>query len=322
MQVSDCEQLMRSTLRAAHILCQLRGMQPIGIDGVDIDLSAWLARAESIELLDQNAHKDVARAFFIEMLSHATKAVLFGGGTGSRAIESVSEAAVRARFGANTCIPSRQAMVMDDQVCLPDRLMQHYSRFIARMHPLVFVSQLGAVRPHTRLDYRLAMVVHCGLRLASVKHTITDSLARLRALRSAHANSLGGVNCPARLFLIVWRDEFHPRYGRQTTALQTAVQQMAAAAADEHITLEFHNVLELQYDATRNERVPRHTAVERATEPGIATIADAEFPAILLTDPQVKLHDFRLGQIIRIERRDIELGYDEIAYRMVRAPSA
>jgi DNA-directed RNA polymerase subunit H (RpoH/RPB5) len=320
MQVSDCEQLMRATLRAAHILCHLRGMRPIGIDGVDIDLAAWLARAESIELLDENAHRDVARAFFIEMLSHATKAALFGGRDGAAAAGPSAAAVARARAGANSHAPHRQAIVLDDdQVCLPDRLMEQYGRFITRMQPLVFVAQPGGVRPHTKLDYRLVMVLHCGQRLISVKQSVTQALERLRQLRIAHASSLGGADCPARLFLIVWRDEFRLHHGKQTTALHTAVQAIAATVAAEHITLEMHNVVELQYDATRNERVPRHTAIERATEPGIATIADAEFPTILLTDPQVKLHDFRLGQIIRIERRDIELGYDEIAYRIVRA---
>jgi cytosine/adenosine deaminase-related metal-dependent hydrolase len=107
MQVSDCEQLMRATLRAAHILCHLRGMRSIGIDGVDIDLAAWLARAESIELLDENAHRDVARAFFIEMLSHATKAALFGGRDTAGSIKSqgyLRSATSRLQLGDFSCL--------------------------------------------------------------------------------------------------------------------------------------------------------------------------------------------------------------------------
>lgn len=308
---------MRATLRAGHILCQLRGMHHVGIDGVDIDLTAWLARSESIELLDENAHKDVARAFFVDMLSHATKSLLFASAAEAQPNTS-SASATRARRAAHSRAADRQAIVIDGEVQIPSRLMQHYSRFILRMHPLVFVARQGVARPHARLDYRLALVVHCGQKLASINQSIVKSLDLIRKLRRAHAELLGGDDCPARLFLIVWRDEFHPLHGRQKTQLQTDVQTASASVASEHLSIEMHNVLELQYNATQNDSVPRHIAVTRDTEPGIATIRDAEFPGILLTDPQVKLHDFRLGQILRIERRDIELGYDQIDYRIVR----
>lgn len=322
MQVSDCEQLMRATLRAARILCTLRGMHHIGIDGVDINIDAWLARADSIELLDENAHKDVARAFFVDMLSHATKSVLFGIEASRHAepLTPTSETGARTRRRAASSAPERQAIALPDEIVLPDRLLRYYNRFIAHLHPLVFIAHGDAVRPHARLDYRLALVVHCGQRLQLIKKTITESLQLLRELRTTHADSLGGADCPARLFVIVWRDQFHPLYGEQTqtTKLYNDVRDIGVGVASEHLSIELHNVLELQYDAVHHERVPRHVAVERATEPGIATISDAQFPTLLLSDPQTKLHDFRVGQIIRIERRDIELGCDEIAYRIVR----
>lgn len=320
MQVSDCEQLMRSTLRAADILGRLRGMHHVGIDGVDIDLPAWLKRAPYIELLDEHAHLDVARAFLADMLSHATKSVLFDAPVDAH-VTPESEAGARAARAARSSRPEHQAIVVGGEVQMLDRLMQNYGRFISRVHPLVFVAPQGSVRPHAGLDYRLALVVHCGKRQALVSKCIAESLDRLRHLRRTHAESLGGADCPARLFLIVWRDEFNPTYGgRSASKLRTELREISEKVAHERLTIEAHNVIELQYDATVNKRVPRHTAVaNRASEPGIATIADAQFPSLLLSDPQTRLHDFRLGQIIRIERHDIELGYDEIDYRIVRA---
>ena len=320
MEVTDCEQLMRATLRAYSILKHLRGMHHVGIEGVDIDLDAWLARADSIEMLDEFAHRDVARAFFTDMLSHATKAAIFGPTDARHQIGATDAKAQRqAARAANSHVESRQGIVIEGKVELLDHLMRSYSNFILRMHPLVFIAPEGAERPHARLDYRLAMLVHCGTRMASIKQTILASLDALRKLRAARAPLLGGVDCPARLFLVVWRDDYHPCHGKQRTKLRTTIDEVARKVAPENISIEYHTSIELQYDATRNERVPRHIAVERTTVPGIATISDAEFPALLLDDVQAKLHDFRVGQIIQIQRRDIENGLDEVDYRIVKA---
>lgn len=316
MQVSDVEQLMRSTLRAADILCRLRGMASVGIDGIDIDVAAWLLRADAIELLGEQAHRDVARAFFIEMLSHATKSALFDG-TDDQAPQVGGEVTERARRAVSRTRPDQQAIVMPDGIFIPERLMTDYHLFVARLHPLVFVAARDPPL-HRGLCYKLALVVHSGHRLISTKQAILRGLDQLRQLRKVHAASLGGADCHARLFLIVWRDEFHPLQGKQTTVLRTCIAEIAKQVAREHLTIEAHNVIELQYDATTNERVPKHMPVDRASEPGIATIADAELPTLLLDDVQVRLYDFAPGQIVRIERKDLELGYDDTCYKIVR----
>jgi len=322
MQVSDAEQLMRSTLRAGDILQRLRGMVPVGMDGIDIDLGAWLLRADAIELLGEQAHKDVARAFFIEMLSHATKSALFDGNDdddndNEKRTSLVGEEAVRARRAVSRTRPDQQAMVMPDGIYIPERLMADYRLFVSRLHPLVFVAACEPPR-HRGLCYKLALVIHTGHRLIWTKEAILRGLDRLRQLRQVHAVTLGGADCNARLFVIVWRDEFHPLKGKQTTVLRTSVAEIAKQVASENLTIEMHNVIELQYDATNNERVPKHTPVDRITEPGIATIADAELPTLLLADVQVRLYDFAPGQIVRIERKDLELGYDDTCYKIVR----
>lgn len=317
MQVADHEQLMRATLRAARILVEFRGMQPISVPGYDIDLQAWLQRADSIELLDAMAHHDVARAFFVEMLSHAARAALIPD-SDTEPVPLDAETTARAYRAATQRAPKRQGFVCGGQICIPERLLSNHSLFLSKLHPIAFVATDDA-RPHAALNYRLALVVHAGPRLAIAKQTILGGLERLRRLRRAHADLLGSPETVhARLFVIIWRDKFHPRFGEQRTNLQTAVAKLAASVAAERLTLEVHNVIELQYDATRNARVPRHTAVDRATEPGIATIRDAEFRTILIDDVQVRLHDFAVGQIIRIDRNDLELGGDELTYNMVR----
>lgn len=317
MQVSDCEQLMRATLTAARILTVLRGMHPVGAAGIDIDIGKWLQRSAFIEDLGEHAHADMARAFFIEMLAHATKD-LANRAADAAVSEEPSDAAVRR--AAQSTTPAHQALCMGTETCLPDRLLRYFELFILRLQPLTFIAPSGMVRPHPMLDYRIALVIHTGLRLATINSSITTGLDRLRKLRARHAALIGGGddNCSCRLFVIVWREEFHPIHGKQTTRLTNVIQEINKTIAKEHLSIEVYNVIELQYDATQHELVPLHTVVDMATEPGLKTIAPAEFPTLYADDPQAKLHDFRPGQIVRIERRDVELGYDELYYRMVR----
>lgn len=317
MQVTDCEQLMRATLRAASILTTLRGMQPMGVAGYDIDLHAWLQRAEWNELLGELAHRDVARAFFVEMLSNTTRATLMPSGDAPPPEPDAKTAAAVAR-GANQRMPQRQVFATGTDLVVLERLMASHTLFIGRLHPIAFIAPPDAPRPHAGLRYRLALLVHAGLRVVSIKQTILASLDCLRRLRQAHAELLGGEQVPARLFVVIWGWQFHPRFPGQTTILHTALNKVSASVAAEHITIETHHVLELQYDVTRNARVPLHTAVDRATEPGIATIRDAEFRTMLLNDVQVRVHDFAVGQIVRVDRTDLELGGDPIEYYMVR----
>ena len=314
---ADHQQLMRATLHAARILVELRGMQPMGVEGYEIDLVKWMHRADNIELLDALAHHDVASAFFVEMLSNATRAALMPDSDKPREPLD-AETTARAYRAANRRAPQNQGFVSDGQLCIPQRLLLDHHMFVGRLHPIAFVAPEGAVRPHPALDYRLVLLLHAGSRLCSVKTAILSGLERLRRLRVAHANMIGGAGQPARLFVIVWRDKFHPLFGDQTKKLRSTLDKIAGDVRAERLTIEAFNVIELQYDATRHTCVPRHIAVDRATEPGIASIRDAEFRTLLLDDIQVRLHDFAPGQIIRIERTDFELGGDELTYCMVR----
>lgn len=67
---------MRSTLQAAHIMVNLRGMTPLSSGGDDIPLSLWLEQREMIESLEEQVFEDTASIFAMQMLYYDNKHVL------------------------------------------------------------------------------------------------------------------------------------------------------------------------------------------------------------------------------------------------------
>ena len=85
---------------------------------------------------------------------------------------------------------------------------------------------------------------------------------------------------------------------------------------------------ELMFNMTKCQLVPKHTKVDNGEKERLlntyAKMPDGKlhpeiFPAIFITDPVVKYYNFKIDDIIKIERPRKD-GYYDITYRIVTSP--
>jgi DNA-directed RNA polymerase subunit H (RpoH/RPB5) len=121
-----------------------------------------------------------------------------------------------------------------------------------------------------------------------------------------------------RVILVLWGTPFHPSTGKSTKLFQTRLVALNAQSADKNLSFASFSVDELLYDATDHEDVARVEIVtDRAAHPRLRHTKDFQLPYIRVSDPQARIRDLRVGQIIKVHRQDFALGGESVDYRVV-----
>lgn len=341
MQVCDAGQLLRGTLQAAHILMNLRGMTPLTLGVSEVDVRQWLERREAFEDLDEDLFVEVAHTFVAELLNHEsrerTRGVrdirakwLGGRGRGGRACgrrRTHAEAEEQDEEEVEQEMQSRGEIIikMPGNVYSIKRLESDYREFVPHLYPLFFnCVRPAAERKNPAHDYRLAAIVHTGETVKACNARIKDALERVDRLRHMRATALGftgesAKSLPCRIMLIVWGSTFHPK-AKSYNVVRRGIEAMNAKQRERgtHISLELWSIVELQYNAEEHEDVSRYTLITNpATVRELSTVQSHQFSYMRTNDTHVRLHDFRVGQLVRVDRTDFELGGKTYDYRMV-----
>jgi hypothetical protein len=348
MQVSDAGRLMRSTLQAAKILIELRGMHPLLGGSSELDIDKWLPRRAALEQLDVELFEEVANTFVAELLDHAHKQVVLGRVAASRQQRERKlakkkpgarmTAAARRRAHAEleqaeadeaaqeeeTLAATQDAVVrMQGNVYSIKRLVSDFQEFVPHLYPLLFTGRPPPDRPHARLDYRLAAIVHTGNTVKAFNATLKSVLERIDRVRHERATQFGYTSAsaksmPCRIMLVLWGAAFHPKSGRSYNIVRNGIAVLNAKQreADSNITFEMFSVVELQYDAAAHQDVGR-TSVVAAPLRELRTVKEHQFAYMRDTDVQARLHDYSVGQIIRADRTDFDLAGRSYDYRVV-----
>lgn len=207
------------------------------------------------------------------------------------------------------------------------RLVSDYQQFMPHLYPLVF----GCVtpserRPHPLLDYRLAVIVHTGRDVKTVNATLKSIIVRIDRLRTERSHVFGfdaahAANMPCRVLVVLWGSSFFPKTGKSYNMIRNGVKQLNVAQREPgggNITFEAYSVLELQTDIGEHEDVSTYEVVrDPGAVPELRTIKPHQFPYMRDAEPQAKLRDYRPGQVVRITRRDFDMGGITHCYRIV-----
>lgn len=207
------------------------------------------------------------------------------------------------------------------------RLISDYQQFMPHLYPLVF----GCVtpserRPHPMLDYRLAAIVHTGRDVKTVNATLKSIIVRIDRLRAERSSVFGfdaarATSMPCRVVVVLWGSSFFPKTGKSYNMIRNGVKQLNIAQRESgggNITFEAYSVLELQTDIGEHEDVGSYEVVrDPSVVPELRTVKPHQFPYMRDSEPQAKLRDYRPGQIVRVTRRDFDMGGITHCYRIV-----
>lgn len=351
MQVSDAGMLLRSTLQASKILIQLRGMIPLTRGKDEVDVRQWLQRRDVIEDLDEELFEHVAHSFVALMLEHDKKNAVMGKVVASTKKSDKKLPAKRGRGGSaagrgrgrrrpreesvdddndDEEVPEVEAapgaLRIDDNDYVISKLTAHHREFLPHLYPLVFGALVSPDRrPHAMLDYPLAAIVHTGRDVKTVKLVLKKMMARMHKLRVERAALFGYTSetapyMPCRLLLVLWGNKFHPKTGSSYNPVRLAIAELNALerASGNNITTEMYSVTELNCDVAAHEDAGQYTVInDPSSVRELKTIKPHQYAYIRENDPQAKLRDLRIGQVVRIDRKDFDLGGKSHDYRVV-----
>ena len=316
---------MRATLQAAKIMTELRGLSPLGVRFCDLNIVEWLKRRDTLEQLDEELFDDTAYMFVAEMLDHAHRGAML-----SRARElrkSRKASGKRKKRGAH-CDSDNEHEETDDDDNEPTqtengryvvrthtnryeigKLISDPSQFVPNLYPLVFgTSAPQAQRPHDKLDYRHAMVVHAGMTMKEFNKCLCRAVLQVDDLRKkCNLEETAHV----RIFFIMWGGTFDPRTGKSYNLLARSVRTFNQSQQEKSsgISIEAFSVVELQYDVTEHQHASKCTVVDPTKILALRTIAKHQYRYLHDTDPQARARDLRVGQVVRVERPDKTIDY-------------
>jgi hypothetical protein len=228
-------------------------------------------------------------------------------------------------FSALCVTFARYLMLNDDRAASDESstLPPTMVAMVARMKPVIFISNVDEVR-HSAIDYDVCMLAFCDDDTAPLAKHITrwsyeveekcDIVARARALEDVkgrlmlvHANEKNYDNVPA----------------------VAKAQHMRDKRILDRVSIEFFYAAELQFDRLSHRDVTCHVPLDvlmkarmgdvqctlfrelaRDTERGwlMARREPANLPKIQSDDIIVRMHGMVLGQIVRVENNDAQLG--------------
>lgn len=338
MQVSPPGCAMRATLHAANMLMQWRGLTPLANKHCDIDIAAWVQRRETIEELDDDLFESTAYIFVAETIDHRHRDAFLSRTADVRKAAAKKKAARKrgkkrnqdeeheddegdgdaSDDGEAIQTPEGQFVVRTHANRYElKKLICDATQFVSQLYPLCFSCSVPQEqRPHIGLEYRHAMIVHAGfsmkefnLRLRRIVQDVDEFRKKCVAVEKLAPESVEKL--PVRLFFIVWGAAFNPRTGSQFKVLQRSVRKFNISQAENStgISIEAHSVVELQFDVTQHEHAGAYTVVNPATIPALRTIALHQFRYLHDTDPQARVRDLRVGQVVRIDRANASVEY-------------
>lgn len=350
MNVSDLGKMMRATIRAAQQLVEFRNLHPVALTH-ECRLEPWLKMSDYIEELPHEMFEQTARAFGALMLNHqrkndpvkslaeqnrealdAERAAQEVEGEKKRKRwskrlkkEPKADGPVLQRAIEQAESGSRQVVRVANEVMLFDDLCTGHARFLPHMHQPAFVCPPGVRRSHATLRERLALLVHAGGSTAAVRASLERTLDRLMVLRRARAAALGyGAQprqLPCLIMVVLWPTSAK---GGLYTRLEKQALEHEAFGDDNRAALriELVSVDTLQFDVTRNASLPRFSVVHEPHEcDDLRTIKPYELRYMRESDPQARVRALRPGQVVRVDRQDLELGGDVRSYLMVVSDS-
>jgi len=249
-----------------------------------------------------------------------------GGGGGDEDSEERDERRARAwavRKSGSESDTRQQLVAVDGRQCLIERLCDSMREFVPRVEPFLFGSNAPLEqRVHAAADYHLVALMHTGFSSAETTRALNRGIEFLNAQREAKKAAFGATDARhvrTHLFVVLWGDIFHPVRGSRYRHVQREMRVLNDRYAESHaITFEAWSAVELQFDVTKHERVPTHTALADPTaDSRVASIPVEDHRRLLDTDPQARAHGFRAGQLLCFERADIKLAGRTTGYAAV-----
>lgn len=201
-------------------------------------------------------------------------------------------------------------------------LLEDPANFLDHVHPLLFVcTRPPERRPNPAHETHITIVLHCGMATAEVQKRIKWCIGAVGRVREGVRSRFGldsAEQVCTRVVLVLWGTPFHPSTGKSTKLFRTRVRALNEQFAAINLSFASFAVDELLYDATEHDDVAAVEIVtDRSAHPRLRYTKDFELPYIRVTDPQARIRDLRVGQIIKVHRRDFALGGESCDYRVV-----